>query len=306
MLIGMMMRGESEKQSLILLNPLPITSQVLNTGDSELCKKNVESTFLSAHPDAPFPPWFAMNYPMPLSTPGCEKPLLAPTSPPSWSLGVIGAEWSRLWSHPMRPPVGCDAKRVRNLIRVVLVHRFQTMNRVHWGCRSLVGSGKGCSSGRLWGYTLLHNHEQSLMILRQVRSWKSMHCLCLSRQAWQWSQKICQKPDALSAYPSFPNGFLLLLTTSLARAVYFPNLFLSWGNAKSNRWTIMVSIRRLKCPRHMTSSLKKMAFSKPLRYGPLIRKGQSVNGEGRKERLEESFLVKRTTKMNQDWICCEP
>jgi hypothetical protein len=43
-----------------------------------------------------------------------------------------------------------------------------------------------------------------------------------------------------------------------------------------------------------------MAFSKPLRYGPPIRKVQSVNGEGRKERLEESFLMKRTTKINQD------
>jgi hypothetical protein len=57
MLIGMMIKGESEKQALILLNPLPITSQVLNTGDSELCKKkNVERTLLSAHLDAPFPP----------------------------------------------------------------------------------------------------------------------------------------------------------------------------------------------------------------------------------------------------------
>ena len=45
MLIGMMMRGESEKQSLILLNPLPITSQVLNTGDSELCKKTWRGRF---------------------------------------------------------------------------------------------------------------------------------------------------------------------------------------------------------------------------------------------------------------------
>ena len=56
MLIGVMMSGELQKQSLILLNPLPITSQVLNTGDSELCKKNVERTFLSARLDAPFPP----------------------------------------------------------------------------------------------------------------------------------------------------------------------------------------------------------------------------------------------------------
>ena len=56
MLIGMMIRGESEMQALILLNPLPITSQVLNTGDSALCKKNVERTFLSAYLDAPFPP----------------------------------------------------------------------------------------------------------------------------------------------------------------------------------------------------------------------------------------------------------
>jgi hypothetical protein len=33
-----------------------------------------------------------MNDPMPLKPQGCEKPLLAPTSPPSRSLGVIGAE----------------------------------------------------------------------------------------------------------------------------------------------------------------------------------------------------------------------
>jgi len=39
MLIGMMIKGESEKQALILLNPETIASQVLNTGDSELCKK---------------------------------------------------------------------------------------------------------------------------------------------------------------------------------------------------------------------------------------------------------------------------
>ena len=202
MLIGMMIKGESEKQALILLNPETIASQVLNTGDSELCKKTWRGRFCPtfymplSHPDLQ---WTTL---CPSVLQRCEKPLLVPTSLPSRSLGVIGAEWSRLWSHPMRPPVGCDAKRVRNLIRVVLVHRFQTMNRVHWGCRSLVGSGKGCSSGRLWGYTLLHNHEQSLMILRQVRSWKSMHCLCLSKQAWQWSQNICQKPVALSAYHS--------------------------------------------------------------------------------------------------------
>ena len=59
-------------------------------------------------------------------------------------------------------------------------------------------------------------------------------------------------------------------------------LSLSWGNAKSNRWTIMVSIRRLKCPRHMTSSLKKMAFSKPLRYGPPIRKVEVSEWRGKK------------------------
>ena len=39
MLIGTMIKGEAEKQALILLNPVTITSQVLNTGDSELCKK---------------------------------------------------------------------------------------------------------------------------------------------------------------------------------------------------------------------------------------------------------------------------
>ena len=56
MLVGTMIKGEAEKQALILLNPEIITSQVLNTGDSELCKKNVERTFLSAHLYAPFPP----------------------------------------------------------------------------------------------------------------------------------------------------------------------------------------------------------------------------------------------------------
>ena len=45
MLIGVMMSGELQKQSLILLNPLPITSQVLNTGDSELCKKTWRGRF---------------------------------------------------------------------------------------------------------------------------------------------------------------------------------------------------------------------------------------------------------------------
>lgn len=148
-----------------------------------------------------------MNDPMLLKPQGCEKPLLAPTSPPSRSLGVIGAEWSRLWSHPMRPPVGCDAKRVRNLIRVVLVHRFQTMNRVHWGCRSLVGSGKGCSSGRLWGYTLLHNHEQSLIVLRQVRSWN--RCTVFVSQSKRDSDRKTSARNRLPWVPSplFLTGF---------------------------------------------------------------------------------------------------
>ena len=57
MLIGVMMSGELQKQSLILLNPLPITSQVLNTGDSELCKKTWRGRFCPpvsmplSHPD---------------------------------------------------------------------------------------------------------------------------------------------------------------------------------------------------------------------------------------------------------------
>ena len=46
--------------------------------------------------------------------------------------------------------------------------------------------------------------------------------------------------------------------------------------------------------------IEENCLSKPLSYGPPIRKVQSVNGEGRKERLEESFLMKITTKMNQD------
>ena len=56
MLIGMMIKGESEKQALVLLNPEIIASQVLNTGDSGLCKKNVEMTFLYAHLYAPSHP----------------------------------------------------------------------------------------------------------------------------------------------------------------------------------------------------------------------------------------------------------
>ena len=57
MLVGMMIKGEAEKQALILLNPVTVTSQVLNTGDSKLCKKTWRgrycppiSTVLS-HPD---------------------------------------------------------------------------------------------------------------------------------------------------------------------------------------------------------------------------------------------------------------
>ena len=45
MLIGMMIKGESEKQVLILLNPQAIASQVFNTGDSELCKKMCRGRF---------------------------------------------------------------------------------------------------------------------------------------------------------------------------------------------------------------------------------------------------------------------
>ena len=45
MLIGMMIKGESEKQALVLLNPETIASQVLNTGDSEPCKKTWRGRF---------------------------------------------------------------------------------------------------------------------------------------------------------------------------------------------------------------------------------------------------------------------
>ena len=55
MLIGMMIRGESEMQALILLNPLPITSQVLNTGDSELCKKKRGEDVFVRPSRCPFP-----------------------------------------------------------------------------------------------------------------------------------------------------------------------------------------------------------------------------------------------------------
>jgi hypothetical protein len=57
MLIGMMIKGESEKQALILLNPVIISSPLLNTGDSELCKKTwrgrfcLSISFSPAHPD---------------------------------------------------------------------------------------------------------------------------------------------------------------------------------------------------------------------------------------------------------------
>ena len=57
MLIGMMIKGESEKQALIPLNPETIASQVLNTGDSELCKKTWRGRFCPtfsmplSHPD---------------------------------------------------------------------------------------------------------------------------------------------------------------------------------------------------------------------------------------------------------------
>jgi hypothetical protein len=57
MLIGMMIKSESEKQALILLNPETIASQVLNTGDSELCKKTWRGRFCPpvsmplSHPD---------------------------------------------------------------------------------------------------------------------------------------------------------------------------------------------------------------------------------------------------------------
>jgi purine-cytosine permease-like protein len=57
MLIGMMIKSESEKQALILLNPETIASQVLNTGDSELCKKKWRGRFCPpvsmplSHPD---------------------------------------------------------------------------------------------------------------------------------------------------------------------------------------------------------------------------------------------------------------
>ena len=57
MLIGMMIKGESEKQALVLLNPETIASQVLNTEDSELCKETWRGRFCPtfsmplSHPD---------------------------------------------------------------------------------------------------------------------------------------------------------------------------------------------------------------------------------------------------------------
>ena len=57
MLIGMMIKSESEKQALILLNPETIASQVLNTADSGLCKKTWRGRFCMpismphSHPD---------------------------------------------------------------------------------------------------------------------------------------------------------------------------------------------------------------------------------------------------------------
>ena len=45
MLVGMMIKGEAEKQALVLLNPVAISSQVLDTGDSELCKKTWRGWF---------------------------------------------------------------------------------------------------------------------------------------------------------------------------------------------------------------------------------------------------------------------
>ena len=57
MLVGMMIKGEAEKQALILLNPVTITSQVLSTGDSGLCKKTWRRRFcppismVLSHPD---------------------------------------------------------------------------------------------------------------------------------------------------------------------------------------------------------------------------------------------------------------
>ena len=36
----------------------------------------------------------------------------------------VHGECSSFWSHPMRRPVGCDAKRLRSLIRVNSVHRL--------------------------------------------------------------------------------------------------------------------------------------------------------------------------------------
>ena len=57
MLIGMMIKSESEKQALILLNPETIASQVLNTGNSDLCKKTWRGLFCPtfsmplSHPD---------------------------------------------------------------------------------------------------------------------------------------------------------------------------------------------------------------------------------------------------------------
>ena len=69
MLIGMMIKGESEKQALILLNPETIASQVLNTGDSELCKKRGEDVFVRPS-RCPFPTLICNERPYAPQTPG--------------------------------------------------------------------------------------------------------------------------------------------------------------------------------------------------------------------------------------------
>ena len=69
MLIGMMIKGESEKQALILLNPETIAYQVLNIGDSELCKQTWRGRFVRPSL-CPFPTLICNERPYAHQTPG--------------------------------------------------------------------------------------------------------------------------------------------------------------------------------------------------------------------------------------------
>ena len=108
MLIGMMIKGESEKQALVLLNPETIASQVLNTGDSELCKKTWRGRFC--------PP-----VSMPLSHPDLQWTTLCPSNPRDvksryWLLPVhpVG-----LWGWSVLSDRGCGLIRCVHLLAVM-------------------------------------------------------------------------------------------------------------------------------------------------------------------------------------------